>query len=233
MPKAVLVRHYGRLAARYDRRWQAYLAQTLGHALEALRVSGTERILDVGCGTGEFARMAVERFPKVSIVGVDAAPAMVGLAHTKLTGCSRATFQMSRAEALPFGAEEFDAVVCANTLHHLPAPRQALQEWVRVLRPGGRLIVVDWCRDFWHCRLMHYWVKLFDRTYTAMLRLGELRKLAEEFGLTVERADRFMAKPFYGMLCVSARKASLPAPLARQADEDVEPIAQHETSGSP
>lgn len=207
MTQATLVRHYDRLAKQYDRRWRAYLAQTLGHALEALRLSGTERILDVGCGTGEFARMAVERFPELAIVGVDATPAMVEVARAKLAGRSRVAFQVSPADALPFGAEAFDAVVCANTLHHLHTRQQALQEWVRVLRPGGQLIVVDWCRDFWHCRLMHYWVKRFDRTYAAMPRLSELQNLmAEELGLTVERADRFMAKPFYGMLCVAARK---------------------------
>jgi len=201
-----LIRHYGRLAAQYDRRWQAYLRQTLGRVLEVLQASGTARILDVGCGTGEFARMAIQRFPELTIVGIDATPAMVELARAKLTGCSRATFQMSRADTLPFGVEEFDAVVCANTLHHMHMPHRALQEWVRVLRPGGQLIIVDWCRDFWHCRLMHYWMKRFDRTYAAMPRLSEFQQMTEELGLTVERADRFMAKPFYGMLCVTARK---------------------------
>lgn len=207
MTQAALVRHYDRLARRYDRRWQMYLAQTLGHTLEALRVSGTERILDVGCGTGEFARMAIQRFPEMTIVGIDATPAMIELASAKLTGCSRATFQISRADALPFGAEEFDAVVCANVLHHLHDPHQALQECVRVLRPGGQLIVVDWCRDFWHCRLMHWWLKAVDRTYAAMPRLADLQSLAETLGLTVERADRFVAKPWYGMARVVAQKA--------------------------
>lgn len=205
-PEAALTQHYGRLAAQYDRRWQAYLRQTLGRVLEVLQVAGTARILDVGCGTGEFERAAVERFPELTIVGIDATPAMVELARAKLAGCSRVAFQVSSADVLPFGADEFDAVVCANTLHHMHTPQQALQEWVRVLRPGGQVIVVDWCRDFWHCRLMHWWLRAFDRTYAAMPRLSTLQKMAEELGLTVEGASRFMAKPFYGMLCVSARK---------------------------
>jgi ubiquinone/menaquinone biosynthesis C-methylase UbiE len=201
-----VVEHYDRLAKQYDRRWRAYIGQTLERALDAVGLAGTERILDVGCGTGEFARMAVERFPKLTIIGLDATPAMVELARAKLAGRSRVTFQVSQADALPFGAEQFDAVVCANALHHLRAPQQALQEWVRVLRPGGRLIVVDWCRDFWHCRLMHYWLRVFDRTYAAMLVLADLQQMAEELGLAVESASRFMAKPFYGMLCLAARK---------------------------
>lgn len=206
MSEVALIRHYGRLAAQYDRRWQAYLRQTLGRVLDVLQVTGTARILDVGCGTGEFARMAINRFPAVSVIGFDATPAMVEQAQAKLAGCARASFHLGSIDRLPFAAEYVDAVVCANVLHHVYDPQQALQECVRVLHPGGQLIIVDWCRDFWHCRLMHHWMKLFDRTYVAMPRLSELQKMAEEHGLAVERAYRFMTKPFYGMVCVAARK---------------------------
>lgn len=175
--------------------------------MDALSLPGTARILDVGCGTGEFERMAIQRFPGVTIVGVDATPDMVHLARAKMFGCPGTTFLIGRAGALPFGEGKFDAVVSANALHHMDAPREALREWVRVLRPDGQLIVVDWCRDFWHCRLMHYWGKVFDRTYAGMLRLSEIRKMEEALGLAVEQASCFTAKPFYGMMSVSARKA--------------------------
>ncbi|MBI3088448.1 MAG: methyltransferase domain-containing protein [Candidatus Omnitrophica bacterium] len=187
-----------------------YVRQTLEHTLGALRLSGKERLLDVGCGTGEFERMAIERFPEVTIVGIDATPAMIELAQAKLAGCPGVTFHVGWADTLPFGAEAFDAVVCTNTLHHLHAPKQALREWVRVLRPRGQLIVVDWCRDFWHCRLMHYWLRAVDRTYATMPRLAELQAMAEELGLAVEGTSRFIAEPLYGMLCVTARKAMRP-----------------------
>lgn len=198
---------YHHLAHTYDRRWRVYLRQTLERALTALSLSGTEHILDVGCGTGEFERMAVARFPKLTIVGLDATPAMLEEARAKLAGCPRVSFQIGSVETLPFAEGRFDAVVCANVLHHLRDPQQALQECVRVLHQGGQLIVVDWCRDFWHCRLMHGWLRLFDRTYAAMPGLADLQKGCEELGLTVERVCRFMAKPCYGMLCVAARKS--------------------------
>ena len=52
------------------------------------------------------------------------------------------------AEQLPFAAGQFDAVVSCNMFHYIRRPAEALREMRRVLRPGGRLIVTDWCDDF-------------------------------------------------------------------------------------
>ena len=66
-----VVKHYDRLAQQYDRRWRGYIRQTLERALDALALSGREHILDVGCGTGEFERMAIKRFPELAMRGID------------------------------------------------------------------------------------------------------------------------------------------------------------------
>lgn len=198
--------HYDRLACRYDRRWRRYVRQTLERALDALHVSGSERVLDVGCGTGEFERMALARFPHLTLVGVDLAGGMIAIARRKLAGMSRVSFQVAHAEQLPFGHGTFDVVVCANALHHMRRPRQLLQECARVLRAGGQLILVDWCRDFWHCRLMHAWLRLVDRTYVRMYRLAEGITMLEEAGYLITSARRFLAKPCYGMWWSLANK---------------------------
>lgn len=198
--------HYARLATVYDRRWRRYTRRTLWEALAALPLSGRERILDVGCGTGEFARMAYERFPQLTLSGVDVTPAMVAAARQKLRHVPGASFAIATAEALPFPAERFDVVVCANMLHHVRSATPFLHECARVLRPHGRLLVIDWCRDFWHCRWFHAWLRLVDRSYVTMYRTAELIALIEPLGLTAEQANRFLAPPLYGMLRVIARK---------------------------
>lgn len=204
--EAAVTRHYSRLAQAYDRRWRGYLWATLQQALDALPLRGTERILDVGCGTGEFERMAIERHPTLELVGVDVTSAMLELARQKLAGSSQVRFHLADAESLPFEPEQFDVVVTANMLHHVRQPRQFLEECTRVLRPHGRLVLVDWCRDFWHCRLLHVWLSWVDRAYTRMHRLADVTALVEGLGLTVTTANRFRVPPAYGMMRIAARK---------------------------
>ena len=98
--------------------------------------------LDVGCGTGFLSFELAARGHHVT--GIDFAAAMLNEARRKtaLTNVS-VWFEQGDAENLPFTARVFDLVVCRHVLWTLPHPEAAVAEWVRVLRPGGRLVVLD------------------------------------------------------------------------------------------
>jgi ubiquinone/menaquinone biosynthesis C-methylase UbiE len=99
-------------------------------------------VLDVGCGTGFLALLFAARGHRVT--GVDVAPQMIERARAKATAQGLAvTFRIDDAEALPDLDASYDLVVCRHLLWTLPHPRQALAEWVRVTRPGGRVAVID------------------------------------------------------------------------------------------
>jgi len=200
------VRHFGRLAGAYDRRYHHYTQQTLRRAVEALRLSGTERVLDIGSGTGELERLIRERDPRTTLVGVDVTPQMLAAAREKFRDDPKATFVLAQAESLPFASSEFDAVVSCNMLHHVGAPAVLFGEWARVLRAGGRMVLVDWCRDFWHCRAAHYWLRLVKPSYARMYRAAELVTLLESVGLTVREVTRFFVPPYFGMMRLCATK---------------------------
>ena len=98
--------------------------------------------LDAGCGTGFLSFELVARGHRVT--GVDFAPAMIAEARRKATERSLAVrFEEADAEQLPFGPASFDLVISRHVLWTLPHPQAAIDEWKRVLRPGGRLVIVD------------------------------------------------------------------------------------------
>ncbi len=96
-------------------------------------------ILDLGCGTGSLSLLASEQGHRVT--GVDLSPAMVTLAREKLAGRD-AVFLVGDAAAPPVG-ERFDAVLVRHVLWALPDPGRALRRWCGLLRPGGRLVLVE------------------------------------------------------------------------------------------
>ena len=209
---AKTTRHFGHLAKTYDQRWQRYLHLTLSRAVGALRMTGPASVLDVGCGTGEFEQLAHQRFPEARLVGIDVTPAMLAMARGKFPDATWVTFLLAQAEDLPVASERFDAVVSCSMLHHVEEPERLLRECARVLRPGGQLVVVDWCRDFLQNRLRHYWLRLVKPSYVKMYRAAEVVELAAPLGLAVEDVRRFFVPPYFGMMRLSAMKRSGPLP---------------------
>jgi SAM-dependent methyltransferase len=97
-------------------------------------------LLDLGCGTGSLSLLAAERGHRVT--GVDLSPAMVERARAKLAGRD-AVFRVGDAARPPVGERRFDAVLVRHVLWTLPDPGQVLRHWCGLLRPGGRLVLVE------------------------------------------------------------------------------------------
>jgi ubiquinone/menaquinone biosynthesis C-methylase UbiE len=114
------------------------------------QVESPIRLLDVGCGTGTFAAMLAETNLKVAPTGLDMAERMCQLARVKsrAVGLERSTdFVTGDSEHLPFPEGSFDMITCSNSFHHYPHQDKVLREMLRVLRPGGRVVIIDGFRD--------------------------------------------------------------------------------------
>jgi SAM-dependent methyltransferase len=123
-------------------------------------VRGCKSILDAGCGNGRYTHFLLrEADSDARITGFDYSQQMLRRARTRLNS-PRATHVAADLARLPYADASFDAAVCGWVLEHLPDPRPGLRELARVLRPGGKLLLMATedtltgalCSRLWHCR---------------------------------------------------------------------------------
>lgn len=135
------------LSLNIDKRWRRKVAKTLHASLASLRsVGSTPRILDVACGTGDLSFTLFES-GEARIVGVDFCRPMLQIANSK---ASRFGFVVPFIEgdalALPFHDSSFEAATIAFGLRNLAAVETGFSELLRVLKPGGRLVVLEFSK---------------------------------------------------------------------------------------
>ncbi|MET1414489.1 class I SAM-dependent methyltransferase [Roseibium sp. HPY-6] len=151
-PVQQLRRRYDAIAPGWDRKvsrlgfpsaYRGLIRRVLPELQEMVPGPGI-RVLDCGAGSGALSKaFAVEMKQPFDLSVVDISPRMLTLAEKALQAEGvRCRPELADMRTLPFKNEEFDLVMCAHTIEHLPDPETALAEALRVLKPGGTLILV-------------------------------------------------------------------------------------------
>lgn len=133
----------GPLWGKQPENWAKIQEQTgnagYAYALNFLNLNPADKLLDVGCGSGIFSSLASATGAYVT--GIDASEALIGQARQRGTTAHFATGEM---EELPFADNTFDVVCGFNSFQYAASTKNALAEAKRILKPGGRLVVMIW-----------------------------------------------------------------------------------------
>ncbi|HUS05903.1 MAG TPA: class I SAM-dependent methyltransferase [Bryobacteraceae bacterium] len=116
-----------------------------------------QAVLDVGCGKGRFARVLKDENPEARIVGFDLAEAMLRHVGPGIAPCS------GSMTALPFASGAFHAAYATESLEHAVDIEAAVAEICRVVRPGGRIVIIDKNAEHWGKLETPHWERWFHR----------------------------------------------------------------------
>jgi len=155
--------------------------------IDHLALRGEEQVLDIGCGTGTLTRdiaNALSNKTRSLCIGLDAAEEMVKIARIKSSKIPNIRFAAAIAEELPYPSGKFDAAVSTFFFHHIhfELKKKVLAEVARVLKPGGRFLIVDvdvpttWFGSL--CARSGHW--LFQQNEIAENIDGKLREAFDE-----------------------------------------------------
>ena len=141
-----------------------YLWGVLGLIDPALAVG------DLGCGTGQLTEVVAPYVRQV--IAVDSSADMLDAARVRLGGAANVDLRQGELESLPIAAGELDAAMLSLVLHYSPSPGRALAEVGRVLRPGGRVLVVDMLpheRQEYQQQMGHVWLGFSEKQMSRFL----------------------------------------------------------------
>lgn len=195
---------YDRLASTYDARWDTYGRSSVRQTLVEATVRPDEVVLDVGCGTGRLLAAVDAAVRGAMLIGVDPSAAMIELAARRLGGAAR--LLLGVAEEIPVRSGSVDWLFNTSMFHDVRDPFAARREFRRVLRPGGTLVLTDWCADFRVTRLQAGMVGVGGPGLRHVYGALEMQALLVAGGLEVLEITRFKATWCWGLMTVRARK---------------------------
>jgi ubiquinone/menaquinone biosynthesis C-methylase UbiE len=105
---------------------------------EVLGVVSGRQVLDIGCGKGRFSLLLAE--DGAVVTGIDISEVLLGQAKRRV---KRATFYTGSVTAIPVRSNSFDSAICIEVLEHVPDLRRAIAEMARVLKRGGKAVIID------------------------------------------------------------------------------------------
>ena len=167
-----------------------------------------QRVLELACGTGEITRLLLEQGHEVT--ALDFSEAMLAKARAKHEGAPRLRFLPADAQRAMEPEASYDAILCRHLVWTLTEPEAAFADWLRMLRPGGRLLVYDgdWAKPKpsgrWAARILALWDRIAPEPYydgpMSDRHAAIMARLPFGEGLTFERLSPLLTQAGFAQI---------------------------------
>jgi ubiquinone/menaquinone biosynthesis C-methylase UbiE len=179
-------------AETYDTRF-SFTRWTQRKLVSLLQLGDNPYLLDLACGTGWALRYAANRTNgQGEFYGVDNSSKMIAQAQAKSQSCGSLHFYKARVEALPFDDDFFHVVMSSNAFHHFSNPEKALREANRVLKPRGKLYILDITANNAFMRLVDRFSRKVEPAHVKLYSTKEFQALFERAGLCYITSKRII-----------------------------------------
>jgi malonyl-CoA O-methyltransferase len=165
-------------ASRDEEHFPSTIDPRILHVQSLLKFFGDltdKKVLDVGCGKGRFARVLQERYPAAEIWGLDISEEMLRFVpagiHTRAGSMTE----------LPFASSTFDCAYATESLEHAVDIERAVGEMCRVVKPGGRMVIIDKNAEHWGRLKTPVWERWFTRRELEKLLARDCRDVQSEY----------------------------------------------------
>jgi len=171
--------------------YDAFFRFTQRRLVSLLPLGDNPCLLDLGCGTGWTLRYAANRW-QGEFYGVDISSKMIERAQAKSRSYGNLHFYKSRVEELPFDDDFFDVVISSYAFHHFSNPEKALREANRVLKPKGKLYILDMTANNAFTRLVDRFARKLEAAHVKSYSTKEFQALSERAGLRYITSKRII-----------------------------------------
>lgn len=207
MTSKAVRRKYNLLAKAYDIIYWGYIRKTNTMACQALTLAGKEQLLNIGCGTGDLEKRLIKKYPGLHLTGVDISGDMLERAKEKLAGFAHIHFAEGDFLTIDLPENSFDVIFSISNLHYFADPQMVFAKAFRLLRPGGKFILIDWNRGSLNGKLYHAYMSAFDPAFAKTYTTAEVSSLLTQCGFAIdEKITLFRVGLLWSMMRIVAKK---------------------------
>ncbi len=161
-----------------------YLRRAQSSVLSLLTFNEGMNFLDIGCGTGWAVGQAAKLSGnKGSFYGIDLSSGMIEKARENFREFDNFHFIQANSESIPLDDNSFDNIICTNSFHHYLHPEKAMSEISRLLKPGGKIFILDPAADNMFIKILDKFIKLLYPEHVKIYSSDEFKRLMIAAGL--------------------------------------------------